>query len=60
VLSENTFNNVVGTLVAYNAGYIYNCYATGQIRSDFRMTGGGLASSLLRCRSDGSLTGDPT
>lgn len=42
LLSENTFNNVVGTLVAFNGGTVYNCYATGQIRSDFRMTGGGL------------------
>lgn len=42
VLGENTFNNVVGTLVAFNGGVVHNCYATGQIRSDFRMTGGGL------------------
>jgi hypothetical protein len=42
VLSENTFNNIVGTLVAFNGGTVHNCYATGQIRSDFHMTGGGL------------------
>lgn len=43
ILSENTFFQVVGTLVAFTEGTIIGCYATGQIRSDFRMTGGGLA-----------------
>jgi hypothetical protein len=41
-LIENTFNQVVGGLVGYNAGTVLQCSATGQLRSDFRVTAGGL------------------
>lgn len=43
VLAENTFNNVAGALVAYNAGTIIDCYVDqGTIRTDFLGTLGGL------------------
>jgi hypothetical protein len=43
VLAENSFNNIVAGLVAYNAGTIYNCYVDGgTARTDFRGTLGGL------------------
>jgi hypothetical protein len=44
IFSENNFVQFLAPLVAYNAGTVLQCQATGAIRSDFRVTGGGLVA----------------
>lgn len=44
IFGENGFVNYVAPLLGYNAGTVIRCQATGAIRSDFRMTGGGLVA----------------
>ncbi len=44
LLSENTFVQFLAPLVAYNAGRVLQCQATGSVRSDFLVTAGGLVS----------------
>lgn len=44
LLSENTFVQFLAPLVAYNSGMVLQCQASGAVRSDFFMTGGGLVA----------------
>ena len=44
MLSENTFVQFLAPLVAYNSGTILQCQASGAVRSDFWVIGGGLVA----------------
>lgn len=44
MFSENGFVQFLAPLVAYNAGAVLRCQATGAVRSDFWVTAGGLVS----------------
>ena len=56
-----SFVQFLAPLVAYNAGTVLQCQATGAIRSDFRVTGGGLVAlsygKVQKCFADVYVSG---